>query len=221
MVINSVDLLLGNGKNQQNTLGMEQVLFSRSVIRISFFILFLLILDRNDGVDVYKWTQKNDYILWATSREIGMGGGGGGFAFTLYDDMSRGQSAGTQTFNNPCLYSPDDDESDVGDPIDLILNSLAPVKEESERSLSMQSSESFQREPVAVSLTTSLNAELLSTETSQSRTNSVMSVKIQSPFKVSQVQVFGFSSEIRNRKRIPKFVQKVWSGRSSDVRPSR
>jgi hypothetical protein len=182
------------------------------------------IIDRNDRVEVYKWSQKNDYILWATNREIGMGGGGSGFAFTLYDDLSYGQSAGTETFNNPCLYSPDEDYSDVDDPVDLIVKALAPVKEESEKSLSVRSVESFQNEPVTVALTTSLKAELLPAEANHSqsfRTDSVMSLKSQSPFKVSQVQVFGFSSEIRSRKRIPRLLQKVWGGRPSDTRPSR
>jgi hypothetical protein len=152
-----------------------------------------------------------------------MGGGGGGFAFTLYDDMSHGQSAGTETFNNPCLYSPDNDYSDADDHIDSLINALAPVKEESEQSLGTRSEESFQNEPLAVALTSSLKAGLLPAEANYShsfRTDSVMSLKSQSPFKVSQVQVFGFSGELRNRKRIPRLLQKVWGNRPSDIRPS-
>ncbi len=58
-----------------------------------------------------------------------MGGGGAGFAFTIYDDMNHGQSAPSDTYGNPCLYNPDE-------PIDLLLQTLSSLREEDESSRS-------------------------------------------------------------------------------------
>jgi hypothetical protein len=152
-----------------------------------------------------------------------MGGGGCGFAFTLYDDMSHGQSAATETFGNPSLYSPNEDDGETEDPIGLIINILAPVQEGSEQSsTSMRSVESFQ-EPVTV-LPPTLKTELLSAPAEEDGPNQelpfrTLSLKSQSPFKVSRVQIYGFSSELRNRKK-PKLVR-LWGNRPSDSRPSR
>lgn len=154
-----------------------------------------------------------------------MGGGGSGFAWTLYDDMNNGQSAATETFSNPCLYSPDRKISDETVPIDLILNVLSPVKEESEKSLSLQSMESSKKGEETME--PSLTADLMSNELNHSdqvrsdRLDSVRSLKAQSPFKVAQVQVYAFSSELRNRKKAPKLMPRMWGNRPSDIRPSR
>jgi hypothetical protein len=186
--------------------------------------LSLISIDRQDQIKIYKWTQKNDYILWATNREIGMGGGGCGFAFTLYDDMSHGQSAATETFGNPSLYDPNEDEGDAQDPIRLILNVLSPVQEGSVTSESVESYHDPLEAPNTV-LPPTLKTELLPpTEDDSSLPDQVqsfrtLSLKSQSPFKVSRVQIYGFSSELRNRKK-PKLAR-LWGNRPSDVRPSK
>lgn len=166
-----------------------------------------------------------------------MGGGGLGFAFTLYDDMNHGQSSSTDTFNNPCLYNPDEH-------VDTILNALSTVKEESEAGSTI-SRDSISETKNIVSLNrlslahhneneSKLKDELLSTtqhsdQASSSEQNRVLSfrsdsarsLKAQSPFKVAQVQVYGFSSEIRSRKKVPKLSHKLFGhNRPSDVRPS-
>ena len=165
-----------------------------------------------------------------------MGGGGAGFAFTLYDDMNHGQSATTDTFNNPCLYNPDQQ-------VDELIKVLAPVIEESENSTHTIQSisgsrivesldhSSLARHNANTSLQSTLLPESKVNSLSQNeqsidqsrnisfRTDSVLSLKSQSPFKVSHVQVYGFSSEIKNRKKVPKISHKLFA-RPSDARPS-
>lgn len=53
----------------------------------------------------YKWTQKNEFFTISNPASFGMGGGGGGFAFQLDDEMHDGTSHISDTFENPMLSS--------------------------------------------------------------------------------------------------------------------
>ena len=53
----------------------------------------------------YQWTQKNDFFVVSNPTTFGMGGGGGGFAFQLDDEMHDGTSNMSDTFENPMLSS--------------------------------------------------------------------------------------------------------------------
>jgi hypothetical protein len=57
----------------------------------------------NNEPSIYSWTRINDYFMWSTTEQIGMGGGDNGFAFLLHDDLSRGETNESATYNNPQL----------------------------------------------------------------------------------------------------------------------
>ena len=53
----------------------------------------------------FEWTGENDLFVISSSENFAMGGGGGGFAFQLDDEMATGVSNRSQTYNNPTLSS--------------------------------------------------------------------------------------------------------------------
>jgi len=52
----------------------------------------------------YNWTGKNDFFLVSNESQLAMGGGGG-FAFTLDNELDSGVSSRSETFDNPTLSS--------------------------------------------------------------------------------------------------------------------
>lgn len=54
---------------------------------------------------VYNWTTRNELFVCSNTQSFGMGGGGGGFAFQLDDEMNDGTSNASDTFDNPMLSS--------------------------------------------------------------------------------------------------------------------
>jgi len=54
---------------------------------------------------VYKCTLDNSYYLFTSPDSIGVGGGGGGFALYLDQDLNQGCSNDCETFASPCLAS--------------------------------------------------------------------------------------------------------------------
>ena len=46
---------------------------------------------------------RNDFFAYFSNTNIGMGGGGAGFAFMLNEDMSQGTSAMSDTYGNSVL----------------------------------------------------------------------------------------------------------------------
>ena len=56
-----------------------------------------------DSLNVYRWTQTNEFFMFSSHERVGMGGGGEGFAFVLDADFYRGGSYRSETFGNPRL----------------------------------------------------------------------------------------------------------------------
>ena len=57
------------------------------------------------ALDVFRWTQTNDFFMFSSHERVGMGGGGEGFAFVLDADFFSGGSYRSETFGNPRLTS--------------------------------------------------------------------------------------------------------------------
>lgn len=53
----------------------------------------------------YKWTGVNDMFVISDFNCFAMGGGGGGFAFQLDDELDTGVSNRSDTYNNGQLSS--------------------------------------------------------------------------------------------------------------------
>ncbi|CAN0022125.1 unnamed protein product, partial [Discosporangium mesarthrocarpum] len=54
---------------------------------------------------VHRWTGVNDYFAVSNPTWLAMGGGGGGFAFQLDDELDAGDSNPSDTFGSPRLSS--------------------------------------------------------------------------------------------------------------------
>jgi hypothetical protein len=54
-------------------------------------------------VQFWKWTGKNDYMVFSEPNFIGLGGGDGKFGLWLHSDLERGHSARCATFDNEPL----------------------------------------------------------------------------------------------------------------------
>jgi hypothetical protein len=68
----------------------------------------LLETDDDGTATVYKWTQKNNFIMWSDQSSLAMGGGGKGFAFVLSDDFYKGLTNRSDTFlNDPFVQGND------------------------------------------------------------------------------------------------------------------
>lgn len=52
---------------------------------------------------LYTWSKRNDYFCYVSNENIGMGGGGDGFAVLLDEDLMQGSSSKSDTFLNPIL----------------------------------------------------------------------------------------------------------------------
>lgn len=57
---------------------------------------------QNDGVVAFRWSQRNDYFMFGRA-DCAAVGGGNGFALWLDEELLRGNSAPSETFDNPCL----------------------------------------------------------------------------------------------------------------------
>jgi len=55
--------------------------------------------------ETYKWTGRNDFFVMSNIHHLAMGGGGGGFAFQLDDELSTGVSNSSETYDNQTLSS--------------------------------------------------------------------------------------------------------------------
>lgn len=53
----------------------------------------------------HRWTGANDYFVISSDSWLAMGGGGGGFAFQIDDELDAGESNPSETFGNPRLSS--------------------------------------------------------------------------------------------------------------------
>ncbi|CAM9932955.1 unnamed protein product [Pylaiella littoralis] len=53
----------------------------------------------------HRWTGANDYFCISSDSWLAMGGGGGGFAFQIDDELDAGESNPSDTFGNPRLSS--------------------------------------------------------------------------------------------------------------------
>lgn len=54
------------------------------------------------GVFAFRWSQRNDYFMFGRA-DCAAVGGGNGFALWLDEELLRGNSAPSETFDNPCL----------------------------------------------------------------------------------------------------------------------
>lgn len=54
-------------------------------------------------LQLFPWTSKNNYVMYADRSCLGMGGGDGRHAFAIEGDLLRGTSSPTPTFANPVL----------------------------------------------------------------------------------------------------------------------
>lgn len=54
---------------------------------------------------VHRWTGANDYFCISNESWLAMGGGGGGFAFQIDDELDAGESNPSATFGSPQLSS--------------------------------------------------------------------------------------------------------------------
>lgn len=54
---------------------------------------------------VHRWTGANDYFCISSDSWLAMGGGGGGFAFQIDDELDAGESNPSDTFGSPRLSS--------------------------------------------------------------------------------------------------------------------
>jgi TLD len=66
---------------------------------------FVFSLSGSSAPQCYKWTGKNDMFMISDSNCFAMGGGGGGFAFQLDDELDTGVSDCSDTYNNGQLSS--------------------------------------------------------------------------------------------------------------------
>lgn len=57
---------------------------------------------KNRGVFAFRWSQRNDYFMFGRA-DCAAVGGGNGFALWLDEELLRGNSAPSETFDNPCL----------------------------------------------------------------------------------------------------------------------
>lgn len=53
----------------------------------------------------HRWTGANDYFCISSESWLAMGGGGGGFAFQIDDELDAGESNPSETFGSPRLSS--------------------------------------------------------------------------------------------------------------------
>lgn len=53
----------------------------------------------------HRWTGVNDYFCISSESWLAMGGGGGGFAFQIDDELDAGESNPSDTFGSPRLSS--------------------------------------------------------------------------------------------------------------------
>ena len=53
----------------------------------------------------HRWTGANDYFCISSESWLAMGGGGGGFAFQIDDELDAGESNPSDTFGSPRLSS--------------------------------------------------------------------------------------------------------------------
>lgn len=54
---------------------------------------------------MHRWTGANDYFCISHESWLAMGGGGGGFAFQIDDELDAGESNPSDTFGSPRLSS--------------------------------------------------------------------------------------------------------------------
>ncbi len=67
---------------------------------------FLFKIDKESNTILdYQWTSANNFFMYSTEHQIGMGGGGDGFGFILDTDFRSVSSKCCATYGNPCLLS--------------------------------------------------------------------------------------------------------------------
>ncbi|ORX63078.1 TLD-domain-containing protein [Hesseltinella vesiculosa] len=59
--------------------------------------------DTTQGLKVYPWTGKNEYMILSEHEFIAIGGGDGKFGLWLHSDLDKGSSATCPTFHNEPL----------------------------------------------------------------------------------------------------------------------
>jgi len=67
---------------------------------------FLFKIDSaSNTIEDYQWTSANNFFMYSTEHQIGMGGGGDGFGFILDTDFRYISSKHCSTYGNPSLLS--------------------------------------------------------------------------------------------------------------------
>jgi hypothetical protein len=67
---------------------------------------FLYTFKKSNKISVFPWAGNDDQYQWASSDLIGLGGGTRGrFGLSLKDNLYKGTSAKTSTFDNEVLSS--------------------------------------------------------------------------------------------------------------------
>lgn len=67
---------------------------------------FIFKIDKESNtIYSYQWTSANNFFMYSTEHQIGMGGGGDGFGFILDTDFRNVSSKCCATYGNPCLLS--------------------------------------------------------------------------------------------------------------------
>jgi len=61
--------------------------------------------EREDGVEAFKWTGKNNYFILCENENLAFGGGQGRFGLWIDSEFEHGSSAHCETFDNPPLPS--------------------------------------------------------------------------------------------------------------------
>jgi hypothetical protein len=64
---------------------------------------FLWTQDEQNHIQIYRWTMKNDYMIYSNQSFIAVGGGEGQFGLWIHSDMIHGYSEPCATFQNPSL----------------------------------------------------------------------------------------------------------------------
>lgn len=67
---------------------------------------FLFKIDKESNtIADYQWTSMNNFFMYSTEHQIGMGGGADGFGFIVDTDFRNISSKSCATYGNPCLLS--------------------------------------------------------------------------------------------------------------------
>ena len=70
---------------------------------------FLFTFKKSNDLTVFRWTGMDDQFQWANDQSIGIGGGiRGRFGLFIKDNLYKGSSSKTSTFDNEVLSTEPD-----------------------------------------------------------------------------------------------------------------